>query len=507
MRNADYWRDRFSILEEAAHKQSDRYLQSLEGMYQEAALSVRKEIEAWYGRFAVNNQISLTEARKRLNAGQLEEFHWTVEQYVKNAQQANLSPEWIRKLENASARYHVSRLEAVQLQIQQQIELLYGNQVDEVDALLKDLISNGYTHGVFEFQKGIGLGWDFTDLDQRKLDLLLSKPWTTDGRTFRDRCWSNKAALVDGVHKELIQGMLRGDAPAKTITAIQKRFGVSRYQAGRLVHTETSYFSALSKKQMYQDLGVEEIEVVETLDSHTCPICQPLDGMVIPLAQYEPGVTVPPFHPNCRGTTCPHYDDMEGERAARSADGNVYYVPADMTYEAWKMAFVDGGPKDGLTLAAADAIIRLTQDEQRALNEYISSGSYKINAALRGGEVLSEEQKMFLGHLDAALGKMPTYQGVVIRSLLLDQDSLLKFAKQHAIGSEVCYIAYSSASSQTGYHQKPTVLLKIHSKTGRDIRSYNPDENEVIFRRNTHFRTLDVTVENGVYILEMEELS
>ena len=177
-------------------------------------------------------------------------------------------------------------------------------------------------------QKGIGLGWDFTALNQKKLETLLSKPWTTDGRTFSDRIWIKKAELIGNVQKELTQGLLRGDSPQKITGAIQKRFNVSRYQAGRLVHTETSYFNAISAKQAYQDLGVEKVEILETLDSHTCEICQPLDGVVIPLAQFEPGVTVPPFHPNCRGTTCPSFfDDMDGERAARNADGGSLLCP------------------------------------------------------------------------------------------------------------------------------------------------------------------------------------
>lgn len=366
MKNADYWRGRFSVLEEAAHKQTDEYLQSLEDIYREAEQTVQKDIESWYQRFATNNNVTLAEARKMLTTGQLEEFKWTAEQYVKAAQKANLSEEWIKKLENASTRFHVSRLEAIQFQIQQQIELLYGNQVDGIDDLLKDVISNGYTRGAFEIQKGIGLGWDFTALNQKKLETLLSKPWTTDGKTFRDRCWTNKAELVDTVNKELIQGMLRGDPPSKIITAIQKKFGTSRYKARRLVHTETTYFNAVSKTQMYKDLGVEQIEIVETLDSRTCPICQPLDGKVIPLSQYEPGVTVPPFHPNCRGTTCPYYDDMEGERAARNAEGKVYYVPANMTFPQWKKAFVDG-VKDGLTVAATDVIINITFESPELL--------------------------------------------------------------------------------------------------------------------------------------------
>ena len=360
MRNAEYWRGRFSILEENAHKQSDQYLQNLEDMFMDAQRTVQADIERWYGRFATNNGISLTEARKLLTTGQLEEFHWTVEQYIKAGQQNNLSAEWLKKLENASAKFHVSRLEAIQLQIQQQIELLYGNQLDGVDSLLKQIVSDGYTHGAFTIQKGLGLGWDITALNQKKLETLLSKPWTTDGRTFSDRIWLKKRELVGTVHKELTQGLLRGDSPQKITDAIKNRFKVSRYQAGRLVHTETTYFNAISTKQVYQDLGVQSVEILETLDSHTCPLCQPLDGTVIPLAQYEPGVTVPPFHPNCRGTTCPYYDDMEGERAARNADGEVYYVPANMTFTQWKKAFVDNGSKDGLTLANIGSIIKDT---------------------------------------------------------------------------------------------------------------------------------------------------
>ena len=361
MRNADYWRGRFSILEDSAHREAQRTIQDMEELYLDAQRSVQKEIESWYARFAVNNQISLTDARKWLTAGQLEEFHWSVEQYIKIGEQAGLDAAWLKKLENASARFHISRLEAVQTGIQQQLELLYGNQVDSLDALLKKVVGNGYTHTAFEVQKGVGLGWDITGLDQKKLETLLSKPWTTDGRTFRDRCWLNKNDLVGSVSKSLTQGLLRGDSPAKITTAIQKQFGVHRYKAGRLVNTETTYFNAVATKECYKDLDVEMVEIIETLDSHTCSICGGLDGKVIPISQYEPGVTVPPFHPNCRGTTAPAIDPKyAGERAARNADGDVYYVPANMKYADWVQTFVNGGSKDGLTLATIGSIIKNT---------------------------------------------------------------------------------------------------------------------------------------------------
>lgn len=362
MRNADYWRGRFSILEDSAHREAQRTIQDMEELYLDAQRSVQKEIESWYARFADNNQISLTDARKWLTAGQLEEFHWTVEQYIKIGEQAGLDAAWLKKLENASARFHISRLESVQMGIQQQLELLYGNQVDSLDALLKKVVGNGYTHTAFEVQKGVGLGWDITGLDQKKLETLLSKPWTTDGRTFRDRCWLNKNDLVGSVSKSLTQGLLRGDSPAKITTAIQKQFGVHRYKAGRLANTETTYFNAVATKECYKDLDVEMVEIIETLDSHTCSICGGLDGKVIPISQYEPGVTVPPFHPNCRGTTAPAIDPKyAGERAARNADGNVYYVPANMKYADWVQTFVNGGSKAGLTAATATAILDIVE--------------------------------------------------------------------------------------------------------------------------------------------------
>ena len=86
VKNADYWRGRFAILENSAHKQADEYLQTLEDIYRETEHTVQRDIESWYQRFATNNNVTLAEARKMLTTGQLEEFKWTAEQYVKAAQ-------------------------------------------------------------------------------------------------------------------------------------------------------------------------------------------------------------------------------------------------------------------------------------------------------------------------------------------------------------------------------------------------------------------------------------
>ncbi|MFR2660427.1 MAG: hypothetical protein ACLS9N_12965 [[Clostridium] leptum] len=61
----------------------------------------------------------------------------------------------------------------------------------------------------------------------------------------------------------------------------------------------------------------------------------------------------------------------------------------------------------------------------------------------------------------------------------------MAFAKHHTVGT-VLYPAFTSASVGGEYHKSPTVLLRIKSKTGRDLRKYNNEEQEVLF-----FETVD----------------
>ena len=133
--------------------------------------------------------------------------------------------------------------------------------------------------------------------------------------------------------------IMRGAAPDKAIKAISDRFQVSKSQAGRLVMTESAAFANEARKDCFKDLGVEKYVIVETLDNETCSLCAQLDGKVYPMSEYQVGVTAPPFHPWCRGTTAPYYEDMQGlgDRFARDVKtGESFNIPKDMTYKDWK---------------------------------------------------------------------------------------------------------------------------------------------------------------------------
>lgn len=359
MNNSEYWKKRFEILEKSAVSKGASYYSSLEEEYRRASKSIESEISTWYTRFATNNQITLSEARKLLNSSELAEFKWTVQEYIKFGEENALNGQWMKQLENASARVHISRLEALKVQMQQQMEVLYGNQTDGIDTLARKIYSDGYYHTAFEIQKGFNVGWDLQSLNEKQLSKVLNKPWTADNQTFRDKCWKQKTDLVSTVSTELTQAIMRGDSPDKAIKTISEKFDVAKNKAGRLVMTESAFFASEAQKDCFNELNVERFEIIATLDSHTSQICQDLDGQVFDMKDFQAGVTAPPFHPWCRSTTVPYFEDNFTERAARDAEGNTYYVPSTMKYADWKESFVDGGSKADLKNAKISDIIKM----------------------------------------------------------------------------------------------------------------------------------------------------
>ncbi|WP_226000902.1 minor capsid protein [Paenibacillus sp. BJ-4] len=340
MRSEEYWSGRMDALNEAQLGKGDAYVRKMEIEYAKANASIQKDIDVFYQRFAKNNEISLAEARQVLKAGELKEFKWTVEDYIKAGRENAVDQRWMKELENASIRVRMTRLEALQMQMRQHVEVLTGKRQAGAKELMGDIYKNGYYHSVFELHKGTGLGATFSKLDKRQIEAVLSKPWAADGSNFSARIWKDRDKLVHELQTVLTQGMIRGDTPDKMINALSDRMGVSRSAAARIIQTESAYFAGQSRMDAYKELGVEQYKFTATLDKRTSSICRHMDGEVFGVSEAEVGVNYPPLHAYCRSTTIPHYEENVQERVARDEDGKNQAVPGDMTYSEWEKEYV-----------------------------------------------------------------------------------------------------------------------------------------------------------------------
>ncbi|SEM13158.1 phage putative head morphogenesis protein, SPP1 gp7 family [Paenisporosarcina quisquiliarum] len=340
-KSSDYWKQRFEFLLESQLSNAEEYSDELEEIYNLVIEELEKDISKWYTRFAKNNEISLSEAKKMLRGSELAEFHWDVQEYIAYGERNALNGRWMRQLENASARVHISRLESIKIQTQQVIEKLYASQSEGVDRLMRQIYQDTYYHTAFEIQTGFNVGYTLQSINETQLQQVLSKPWTADAVTFSDRIWRNKDELINTLHTELTQFVIRGDSPDKVISTIARKLNVSRSKAGRLVMTESAFFASAAQKNAFNELDVERYEIVATLDMRTSSICQELDGKVFAMSDFAPGITAPPFHPWCRTVTVPYFDDDYGQRMARDLEGKTYYVPGNMKYADWYQSQIE----------------------------------------------------------------------------------------------------------------------------------------------------------------------
>lgn len=396
MNNAEYWKLRFEQLEQAQNQKGVKAYADIERQYKEAQKQLEGQIARWYQRFATNNGISLAEARQYLNGADLKEFKWDVQEYIKYGQDNALNSGWMKELENASAKYHISKLEALKVQTQHSLEVMYAKQFGTMHGALSDAFESGYYHTAYELQHGFNVGWDIAGLDQAQIEKVLAKPWAADGYNFSERIWGNKNKLISEVHNELSRNIMLGADPQKAIDSLAKKMNTSKNNAGRLVMTEEAYFNSAAQKDCFESLGVEQYEIVATLDSHTSDICRSLDGKHFPMKDYQPGVTAPPFHVYCRSTTVPYFDEQFdiGERAARDEEtGKTYYIPDDMNYQEWKETFVDGGDKSGFDVLDDGSALHYTHHEEpeppKPKKEYLTKK--KLQAKIADADVQLED--------------------------------------------------------------------------------------------------------------------
>jgi hypothetical protein len=151
--------------------------------------------------------------------------------------------------------------------------------------------------------------------------------------------------------------------------------------------------------------------------------------------------------------------------------------------------------------------VKLTDNEQYALNKYMGFESYTYNEKLRNDIPLDENETKILNNLDKVLDKMPKYANTVTRSVSISSDDINYFLKDYKEGYVIQYKAYMSTTKGDIYNPDARVQMAIKSKNGRDISKYNKEEQEILFKRNSKFNVIKVDTSDDFYVrIELEEV-
>ena len=339
---SQYWKDRAIELENQTHQISNNGYKELIPAFDKAHKEIQAKIDMWLSRIADNNSVTLERAKEMLDNKELKDFRMSLTEYINYGMENALNQKWIKELENASAKHHIDKLTALKMELEAEYQKLFNSEEQTVSETIKEAYKDRYYRTAYEFEKVFKIKNSIGTINEKKLSQIINKPWAADGSNFSDRIWVKKDQMIDNLYKELVRELVTGESLKDAIDHmtrfVNNSYKNAKYCAARLIQTEAAYFSSKSQQQCYNDLAVEEYEIVATLDSHTSDICRGRDGEHHKMSEYEAGVTAPPFHVFCRSTTCPYFNDeftKNDERAARGTDEKTENVSAKLTYKEW----------------------------------------------------------------------------------------------------------------------------------------------------------------------------
>lgn len=371
MNSKAYWNKRFEAIKLDGIKRADATVKDVQEVYAYALQRLQADVEQWYHRYALENHLSLADARKQLDARELKAFRLTLKEYQDMAQQEGLSDEHIRMLENASIRVRLDRAQQLYIQLAHHTARLANELDEDTKQVLADTYESSTYKTAFETQRMLGVFKDVPLLSEDSIQKAIAKPWTSDGKIFSDRIWENREQLVSTLQTEITRSLIIGEGTGKLSERIAKRFDVSYHRARALIETETAHIQEEASYEQYKAHNLEQYEILATLDTKTSAICQSMDGKIIDMKDYKPGITAPPFHPHCRTTKIPYIkgitDDIEDTRAYRDENGKTAFVEGDLTYQEWYNKYVKNTDTNILVVLKTSngiAITSLSQHQQ-----------------------------------------------------------------------------------------------------------------------------------------------
>lgn len=332
----NYWQERNALDLIMQEKKELLFERDLLKVYLETKAKIEEQLKIFYTLYAGEKKLTFAEATKKLSASELNSFKKALTNYKRTLSnyQNRTTESLMKSIEKDLNKVNVTRLEAIQKQLDYEIESLKAYQEDRTSNLLKDGYEDNYYRTMFNTQQRIGYSTSFTVLNKRAIERAVNAKF--EGFSFSDRIWQEKDKLVINLNNILAQNIARGSSLRGIINDLMKLTDTTYYNASRLARSELNRVCGLANYDSYQESDmVEEYEFVAILDNRTSEICADMDGKKFPKSEYTPGVNAPPMHPNCRSTTVPVIGSKVGTRIAKDNEGKYIKISASTTYYEW----------------------------------------------------------------------------------------------------------------------------------------------------------------------------
>lgn len=334
--NNEYWEKRAIEDMLMSERSVIGYMKDLKDAYTNALAEIKKQIDAFYQRYATNNSITYTEARRRLQSKDFNEFQAIIKSRMKTAKLLNLSSVYQNYLESLSKQQYITKLESLEANIRHEIEILESYKINSLPELMSINYEFTWYNNIYRVAQSTGVEVKFNSVDAKGVQKAVVSKW--GNYSYSQAIWSDRDKLTQTLKTIIPQSFSMGRNSNQLGDMIAKEMNVSQNRGRTLARTEINRICNDADFDTYKFLGVKEYQYLATLDWKTSEICRSMDGKVFKVNERQTGVNCPPLHPNCRSTTVPYLGDEELEnltRVAKDWEGNTITVPRRMSQEEY----------------------------------------------------------------------------------------------------------------------------------------------------------------------------
>ena len=290
-------------------------------------------------------------------------------------------------------------------------------------------------------------------IDEKRISAVLKTPWAADGKNFSQRLWTSREQLIGTLQAELTRALITGADSKSVAKTIAQKMNAAEYAASRLVQTEITRIITESDKDTFAEMDIDEVEIVGTLDGHTCGTCGDMDGNHMPRSEAHAGTTAPPFHPNCRCVIVPYYGDefRDGYRIMRDPETGKSKIVENMTFKEWKEKY-GGGAK-----------AHSGHTQHGAYNDKNDPGWEKRNehAKLYYKEIRQNGRKMFVRKISQNTGLHSSFIEKVYDHVFVNKHHL---DSGYRLLDESYYMATAFQRLEQGNYNSDDILLLYHER-------------------------------------------
>lgn len=284
----DYWEKRQTELMKRLEKGTENTIKGLIESYEQATKNINKEISKIYKNYSKSDVLDKKVLNQLLNKKETDTYRknllTTINNNIKNE---DIKQKMLLKYNSSAYSFRISRYEQLQESIDLEVKKLADLEQEITKIRYVDTIKEGYYHNIYNVQKATGLGFNFSQIDNRTINLLLSEKWT-DNANFSQRIWNNSEKLGNYLKTQLTADTMSGKTIQKIASELSNFMNVGLYNATTLVRTEVNHFANEAEMLSYEELDIEKYRFIATLDNVTCKHCAELDNKVFNLKDRQP---------------------------------------------------------------------------------------------------------------------------------------------------------------------------------------------------------------------------